>query len=93
MTDGSSAARVPDGERRRPQVSQRLAVAMMIAGLSGTGYFGATSVSAQREASISRDEATRITASRNRFEDLAIDCQHRESDRMNDRLNRLELGK
>lgn len=82
MTDGSSAAQVP-GERRRQQVSQRMALAMMIAGVGGTGYF-------QHEASISRDEATRITAARNRYEDLLQHCQERESDRMESRLNRLE---
>jgi hypothetical protein len=90
MTDGSSAARVPQDERRRAQVSPRLALAMMVAGLGGTGYFGATSVSAQRESAISRDEATRITAQRNRYEDLLQRCQERESDRMNHRLDQLE---
>jgi len=90
MTDASSAAHVPGSERRRPQVSQRLAVAMMVAGLSGTSYFGATSVSAQREAAVTRDEATRITAARNRYEDLYQHCQERESDRMNHRIDRIE---
>ena len=90
MTDGSSAAHAPSAERRRPQVSQRLAVAMMVAGLSGTSYFGATSVSAQREASISRDEASRITAARNRYEDLYQHCQERESDRMQSRMDQIE---
>ena len=89
MTDGSSAAQIP-GERRRAYVSQRLALAMMVAGLGGTGYFGATSVSAQRELGISRDEATRITAQRNRYEDALQHCQERESDRMDRRIDRLE---
>ena len=89
MTDGSSAAISPPSERHR-QVSSRLAVAMMVAGLGGTGYFGATSASAQREAAITRDEATRITAARNRYEDLYQHCQERESDRMDKRLDRIE---
>lgn len=88
MTDGSSAALGP--KRRRGIVDSRLAVAMMVAGLGGTSYFGATSVNAQHEVSITRDEATRITAQRNRYEDLAQHCQERESDRMDRRLNELE---
>lgn len=90
MTDGSSSAHNPQADRRRAGVSQRLAVAMMVAGLGGTGYFGATSASAQREVAISRDEASRITAARNRYEDLYQHCQERESDRMEKRLDRFE---
>jgi len=39
---------------------------MFVAELGGADYFGATTASAQREVAISRDEATRIAAGRNR---------------------------
>lgn len=89
MTDGSASAVTP-GDGRRPAARPSLTIAMIIAGLGGTGYFGASSVSAQREVAISRDEATRITAARNRYEDLYQHCQERESDRMDSRLRDLE---